>query len=622
VVANLSRFAQYVELDLSEYSGWVPVECFGRTEFPPIGTHPYLLTLGPHSFYWFVLMREVSPAGLSEGAPSGLARAVLKLGNVREAALHGRALSALEDLLPAYLRACRWFRGKARPIKSVRVIEVLSLSEAPESARIAMVRVEYVEGDGETYVLPVAHGSGEEARRIQRDHPSAVIARVRWEAEGEEGIVYDAMYGKGFAAALLEFIGRHRRRRGAEGELTALRTDAYHRILGTGDRTLDPVLLKAEQSNTSIAYGDRFILKLFRQLQPGVNPDLELGRFLTERECPHTPPVAGAVEYRRNHQDPLTVAILHGFTANQGDAWEYTKDVLGHYFELVVAHRARWKEISAPQKTPLDLLQVEPPPFVGELIGPYWESARLLGRRTAELHVLLASEADDPHFAPEPFSTLYQRALYQSMRNLTVQVLGLLHQRRNDLPERFRPLARGVLEREERILEMFRVLTKRKITAMRIRCHGDLHLGQVLHTGKDFVIIDFEGEPVRPITERRIKRCPLRDVAGMLRSFHYASQSALLEQVEGAVFQPEDVQNLENGAVFWHVWVSVAYLSAYREIADEADFLPHSSEEFQMLLDIYLLEKAVYELGYELNNRPGWVGIPLKGVQQVLGAAE
>ena len=258
-----------------------------------------------------------------------------------------------------------------------------------------------------------------------------------------------------------------------------------------------------------------------------------------------------------------------------------------------------------------------------ETISSYLPTAQLLGQRTAELHIALASDAVDPHFAPEPFSILYQRSIYQTMRSLTAQSFPLLRQRLKGLPQTVRGEAQRVLDREQDVLKRFQAILGRKITAMRIRCHGDYHLGQVLYTGKDFVIIDFEGEPARPLSERRIKRSPLRDVAGMLRSFHYAAYTTLFNQEAEGVYasHPEALAFLEPWARFWYLWVSAVFLKTYCENASRASFLPRTREELQVLLDAYLLEKAVYELDYELNNRPDWVRIPLQGILQLLGAA-
>jgi maltose alpha-D-glucosyltransferase/alpha-amylase len=297
----------------------------------------------------------------------------------------------------------------------------------------------------------------------------------------------------------------------------------------------------------------------------------------------------------------------------------YTLEALGHYFERVSAGGMKEEVLQVPPVPLLELADQEIPPLAAEMIGPYLESARLLGQRTGEMHVLLASDSRIPRFSPEPFSKLYQRSLYQSAHSLTREVFRLLNRREKTLSEETRSEGQKVLRLESRILDYFRSLVDKKITAMRIRCHGDYHLEKVLYTGKDFVIIDFEGEPARPLSERRIKRSALVDVSGMLRSFHYASYSALLSQREKGLIRPEDFPNLECSAYVWRLWVYAAFLKAYLRETSSGNFLPRDREEFQELLNVFLLEKAVYELGYELNHRPEWVIIPLTGIQQLMG---
>ena len=318
----------------------------------------------------------------------------------------------------------------------------------------------------------------------------------------------------------------------------------------------------------------------------------------------------------------MTLAILQGFVPNQGDAWKYTLDTLGRFYERVISRPPEAGTVDCPKTSPLALIDKEIPEPGGELIGTYLFSARQLGQRTAEMHVALSSNMDDSAFLPEPFSAHYQRSLYQSMRNLTGQMLPLLQRRLRTLPEAVREEAKQVLDLQDRILKRFRSILDRKITAMRIRVHGDYHLGQVLFTGKDFVIIDFEGEPAHSLSVRRIKRSPLRDVAGMLRSFHYAANAPLIGKAGGGMFRPDDAARLEPWARCWHLWVSATFLSAYLKSSAEASFLPRSREELSSLLSVYLLEKSIYELGYELNNRPDWVKLPLRGILQLLETPE
>jgi len=623
VVANLSRFVQYVELDLFQFKGMVPIEIFGGTEFPLIREGPYFITLGPHSFYWFGLVPLETIQDSLQIMPSVREPAILSVsGSSWESLYRGKALRELENILPNFLRMKRWFGGKARRIKRVSIQEVIPMTAIHKAAALLLVEVHYMEGDPEVYSLPLIYSSLPHGDAVLGEQLNAVVAFVQLRGKGEEGILYDAMVEKEFCKGLLQMIGQRRRLKGAKGDLFSAPTKAFKAVAGMNGFSLEPSLLRKEQSNTSVTYGEQIILKLFRRLAFGINPDLEIGRYLTNKGFAHTPPVAGGVEYRRGKNEPMTLAILQGFVQNQGDAWAYTLDLLDRYFDHIMTQQVQSSSFSFPQGHLLDLMDEDLPAQLREIIANYVDTASLLGQRTAELHVALGSAADHPDFAPEPFSKLYQRALYQSMRSLTGQVFQLLRRNLDAIPETLKSPAEGLLARERQIIEYFRSLLKEKITAMRIRCHGDYHLGQVLFTGKDFVIMDFEGEPARPIGERRIKRSPLRDVAGMLRSFHYAAFVTLFSLADRGLVRAEDLPQMEFWADFWHQWVCVIFLKSYLETAQQGNYLPRTRDELQVLLDALLLEKAIYELGYELNNRPEWVKIPLQGIQRLLGAEE
>ena len=618
VVANLSRFTQCAELDLSAFKGLVPVELAGRTPFPAITAAPYFLTLGGYGLYWFLLEPVRAPEVATQ--PAKAAVPMLTVHTTWDRLFGGDEKTHVEDLLPAFLKRHRWFGGKARTIQAVELTDAVPVSR---EATITLVHVEYTDSEPETYLLPLAFAADARAEDVLREWPQHVLMRLTTPQAG--GVVYDAVHDPAFRALLLEMVGKRRRTKGESGEVFAVPTRAFRKLQGPPGKVLESTLLGAEQSNTSIVYGERCILKLFRRLDEGVNPDLEIGRFLTERRAfRNIPPVGGSLEYRRPRREPMTLAILQGFVGNEGDAWHYTLESLSRYFERVLAVRHTLPDPPASSAPLASLMAEELPEVAEETIGAYLGAAQLLGGRTAELHMALASDRDDPNFAPEPFSVLYQRSLYQSMHNLTAQTWQLLRRRLAHLPEGIRPLASTALALEPELRQRFRSITARKMTALRIRCHGDYHLGQVLYTGKDFIIIDFEGEPARSLSERRIKRSPFRDVAGMLRSFHYAAYTALFEQTSGggggilSLLRAEELPALEPWALFWYRWVGVAFLKAYAEVAEGAPFVPTTRDELGTLLNVYLLEKAVYELGYELNNRPEWVHLPLKGILQLL----
>jgi maltose alpha-D-glucosyltransferase/alpha-amylase len=485
--------------------------------------------------------------------------------------------------------------------------------------------LDYIQGDPETYLLILAYAESEQALQIQSEMPQAVVARLQVQGHSEVGVLFDALADKNFLTFPLNAIANHRSYKGQKGQLVATATDIFPKSVAATD--LEPSLMKGEQSNTSINYGDRFILKLFRKVEEGINPDLEIGRFLTQKKrLEHFASIAGALEYRRPKAQAMTLGILQEFIPDTLSTWDYTLDRLRDYFEAVVVQQSDLSEaplpkaslldLQATKASLLDLQEMELPALATLTIGSYLSSAQLLGQRTAELHIALASDSDNPDFAPEAFSTFYQRSIYQSARNLTGQVLLLLKKQLKQLPPESQTLAQAVLNRQDQIMGRFQLVLNQKITALRTRCHGDYHLGQVLYTGKDFIIIDFEGEPARNLSERRMKRSPIRDVAGMLQSFNYAANMALRNEIESGMITQNALPIMEQWAQYWYSWVSATFLKSYLATASVDSFLPKTKSELQVLLDAYVLEKVIYELGYELNNRPDWVEIPLQRILQ------
>ncbi len=620
IVANLSRFAQYVELDLSTYKGMHPVELFGQTAFPPIGELPYLLTLGPNSFMWFLLEKPAIVIPKPVSVEVSELPMLNRTGSLKTL-FDEDADDATKILLLSYIQKRRWFGSKGRRVRNVRFIECVPFTLKTDGEFVlAFAEIEYLDGDFDVYSLPIGIAAAENVKEIREQYPQALIANVKTPESQSDLVLYDAMYNKIFCMSVLEAMSRQRSYRGVHGEVRAFRGEALDGLFGASPN-IAPSPIKAEQSNTSIIFGDKFIFKLYRRLHNGANPDLEVGEFLTKQgQFKHIAPVAGHFEYQRDGMEAVTLGILQMFIANQGDAWAYSVDQAENFLEKTLTK-------SQDPSTPLPshgkslalLASQELPPTVREHIGPFLELARLLGQRTGELHQALAAERDDERFAPEPFTTLYQRSLYQSMRNLTSSVFSSLKKRLKELPDAIRPAAEKLLGNEGKVLDVFQTLTKNRISASRIRIHGDFHLGQVLFTGKDFVIVDCEGEPAVPLNKRKIKRSPFKDVAGMFRSFQYAAQTALANQITRGIVTAEKQPTAELWADYWALWTSVAFLKSYLEQTRGSTFLPVNPKELDTLIDVYNMEKVVYELGYELNNRPDWLKIPLQGINRLLG---
>ncbi|MFB2971365.1 maltose alpha-D-glucosyltransferase [Aerosakkonema sp. BLCC-F183] len=613
VVANLSRFVQTVELDLSPFKGMVPIEIFGRTQFPPIGESPYFISISPYAFYWFTLKLQPSLTQLPK--PQTQLTALVANGKWDNIFVQPESKTTLESILSDYLYTCPWYSEKERTISAAHIVEAVPIFGKEKEARIVWLRVEYTQGEPQTYLLLLGYAEGEEGKQFLAENNACAIARLQVQGKKENGVLFDAIADKNCLTSLLDAIAHDRTLKGMAGELVGTTTDLFSQLTANAD--LEPHLLRGEHRNTSVIYGDRFILKLFRKLDEGINPDLEIRHFLGEKKLlKHFAPLAGKLEYRRAKSAPITVGILQQYIQDARNSWDYTLDSLRDYFDRVMSQQATTTLVPVFSGSLLELQAAEIPELARQTIGSYLALAELLGQSTAELHITLASDLENPDFAPEPFSSFYQRSIYQYARNLTGQVFLLLQKRLKSLPPDLQKLAHSVLYRQEEFLGRFELVLKQKITAMRTRYHGDYHLGQVLYTGNDFVIIDFEGDPTRTLSERRMKRSALRDVAAMLESFYHAASIALRREIENGTIRPENLPLMQQWANFWCNWVSAVFLNSYLKIASKDSFLPKTEQELQVLLDGYVLEKIIYDLGYELNNRQDYVEIPLQRLIQ------
>ena len=608
-VANLSRFAQPVDLDLSKLEGMIPVEMLGYVEFPTIEHEPYRLTLAPYSFLWLELQRKTKPA---ETAVASAEHLPFDVTAGWESLLEGPSRERLETVdLPDYLPKQRWFAGKSRRIQTTKILDSAEL-DASHSA-LTLVEVGFDNGSSETYQLPLAMTFGEVGDELRRAAPSAGIASIMSKRVG--GLLYDGIFDDKACAELFSLIEKGRKLEAREGQFQGMRGKAFQNILGSGEAPLQVRRGSAEQSNTSILFGDHFILKLFRRLEAGVNPDCEIGQYLTEKSSfDGIPPFAGLIEYTRTaNAEPMVLAMLQGLVANEGDGWKWTVEELDRYYETCAA--ATFPEnINDGLGDPLDLSERPTSQLARDHAGIYLDFAAMLGRRTAELHLALASPTDNPAFAPEPLTADDLHAQLADARQQAVGIFDMLKERVSYLPDDVVEIAASVLSRRRRILEHLGNAKFDGLRLQRIRIHGDYHLGQVLRVKSDFVILDFEGEPARSLAYRRSKQCPLKDVAGMLRSFSYAAYGTLINYTAR---HPEDLARLEPWAQLWERFVAAEFLRAYRNTARGAEFLPASTADFRKLLDVFLLDKALYEILYELNSRPGWVRIPMLGIMSL-----
>ena len=482
-----------------------------------------------------------------------------------------RFTHALLHRLPAYLTTQRWFTSKGKSITDCKIKESYRVSE---DAALVIVRVDFADRSTEYYQMPLAQlDRVEDQKTYLTQTPQTILLRV----PGGPYVV-DAVPLPSFRRHLYEMI-----RRGV-GTRDGLNCECG-RLLENAPATLASTVPAIDTSNTAIVYGDRFFFKLFRKLDPGLNPDLELVRFLSEhtdfRNCP---PYMGSVGVgQMADPDYLNLGMLSGKVDNRGDAWELFQDLTARYF--------------ATDDGPVGAATLD--------------RARLLGQRTAEMHQALGAAAG-AMLSPTPMDAGYRREITTAAGKLLDRQASELKSKAGDLSGLPATLAARVLEREGDLRRRLAVLNERAMDVDLIRIHADYHLGQVLVTDDDFVIIDFEGEPLLTIPERRRRRPALKDVAGMVRSFHYAANAQLL--LNETTYAGRDATALAQRADAWYRTVSQAYLDAYYATCGDADFLPADPADRAALLDLFILEKAIYEVAYELNSRPAWLPVPLSGV--------
>jgi maltose alpha-D-glucosyltransferase/alpha-amylase len=604
-VFNLARAPQAVELDLSGFKGRVPVELFGRSFFPPIGDLPYLLTLPGHGFYWFLLdaSAAVEPNWRGAALPE-FVTLVMPDGWTGPLDRHNRRLFESE-VLPAYLPNQRWFAGKSQRITQAAVAAVVELPRAGgQSWMLSLIDIAFRDGEQQRYFLPLALTWDEEESELRKatlPYTLAVARRGR-----REGAVYEATADQDFALALLQAIGAQAELKGPRGRARFERTTAYG--LAPPPEKPDVRRVGGEQSNSSLLIDEYGVLKLYRRLAAGIQPEIEMTRFLTEvAHFPHTPPLLGAVHFSDEAGGEAALGVLFAYVRNQGSAWSQSLNYLTRHLDealLMAPHEARPSE----------------PPTPEALAHPlYLELAAQLGRRTAELHRALCPDVlVDDAFAPEP-TTAEDLAHWRERAIGAARVmLDNLARRRDGLPAPAQALADRLLARRDKVPERFASLLPPDIAAVKTRFHGDYHLGQVLAVQDDFYIIDFEGEPLRAMAERRQKSSPLRDVAGMLRSYAYAAATAVRQMTE---IQPAAQPVLQERAEEWRRQVSDAFLTRYRAEMAGVRSIPAEPGKAAALLDFFTLEKAMYEVDYELAQRPAWVAIPLAGVLALLEGA-
>ncbi|MBS7563311.1 maltose alpha-D-glucosyltransferase [Mucilaginibacter sp. Bleaf8] len=610
IVVNLSRFTQPVELDLNAFKGYVPVEIQSRNRFPAVKEDaPYFISLGGYGSQIFVLENVQTDMENEQRLRT------IELSRWRDLLSRDVVEQLGNDILPDYMMRLRWFGGKARGMETVRVVDFAKVPLQENSAYILLLEVTYRDGLPDMYQLPVAFATNEQASKLQEGCPQSVIAQVK--LEGVDGILYDAIYGLDFQQAIINNMAHHHSVPQINSELVFTGNRELKTHLAENPDT-KVKMLSAEQSNTSITYDGAYYLKLYRKVDRAINPDMEISQFLTrEAGFQNTPGFVGAIEWQFGNQT-MVLGMMQEMVKANSDGWEYMLSRLDDFNDNLLSSTDTDNVVSTALigslTEPVAYEQV-PEGVKEKLDATVAELVRLLGERTGEMHLALGSEHENPAFKPEDYSLHYQRSLFSSLQSLVRVAFQTLNRTIKKLPDEVRKEAEEILGMKDEILSILKKIYSRKIDVTKIRIHGDYHLGQVLFTGKDFQILDFEGEPARSYSERRLKYSPLRDVAGMIRSFHYAAYGSLFLDNQIRV---EDIEKLIPHVEQWYHYMSGFFMQSYLETVKDSSFVPKSTEDLEILLQTFLLQKAVYELNYELNNRPAWVVVPIRGIKSIV----
>ncbi len=608
VVANLSRYPQAAEIDLEAYQGFVPVEITSKNRFPTVKQHqPYFFTLGAHACQCFEMIKDVFTVADPSEMP------LLELDHWKKITSK-EVLHQLEsDILPPYLMQMPWFDGKDKGVDFVKITDYAEVPLEENSAVFLLIEVSYRNGFPDKFQLPVAFGKQSFAFKINDSCPQAILCNLL--VNGEEGVLYDAIYGIHLQNALIELAAHHHTIHIKDSELIFHgKNDLKNKL---EQEKVRPRVLSPLQVNTMIIYGTVCAIKIFRKLDYVINSDLEIIRFLNAHtHFRNTPSFEGSIEWKFPNGN-LVLGMLQEVVQSNSDGWTYMLDRMTDFNERVIALPDLPTTITDDKGTLTSpLLYEDMPAYLIELLdNTLANRTHTLGVRTGELHLALASGKNLPEFAPEEFSLHYQRSLYSNLQALVRRSFSLLAQKMDGLPDDAKVAAKEVLELKQEMLQIFKTIYSKKIEVDKIRLHGDYNLEQTLYTGKDFYILDFEGNPERRFSERRIKRSAMRDVASMIRSFSYVAYRSLYADNQ---IREEDIAKLLPFAEQWYHYTSGFFMQAYMDTVKDASFIPKDKEGLNTLMRVFLLEKALNELIYELNHRPDWVIIPLKGIQYTI----
>lgn len=600
VVVNLSRYSQHVELDLSQWAGTIPVEAFSRNRFPAVTEDPWSFSMQFKNYFWFELQKTEK----EDTAASGLLTEPIRIRETEWKKMEMALQMEIKERLYRYLVHLKWFRGDVRKLRNVNIIDVIPVSDKKLTPFLFLVQLDIIDSTNDIYLMPLTIALNTKASEVASKYPQAVISSIQ--LNGEEGIIYDGAADRSLNEALFDLIRRRAKLKGLHGSVEGKSGNKFRKALQE-NRSLLPKMVASKHTNSAIVYGDQFFFKIYRTPQEGENPDVEMMKQL-KRKTNYTniPRYLGRLDYKNPYLEDTSLALLMELIPNVGRAWDMTQTSIETFFDKVLSDKEEMLETGHMDEIDLD-----------ELIGPFFlDMVEVLAKRTAELHISLASITNLPEFKPEAFTLLYQKSLYQAFRTYVKKSFRTIKAQEDNIPDNHKDFLDATLNQADVFLEgVRRLLESGKIEALKCRIHGNFKLDKVLFTGKDFIIFNFEGELERSFSARRIKQSPLKDVASMLSSFHYAINKGYEQRKE---FVPVDNMFLRPLLDEWYRNVSDVFIDKYTETIAGNAIIPSDRDQVNKMINMYLLEKSVQELKYFTGNEPESVLIPLKMLKKIL----
>ncbi len=608
IVANLSRSVQFVRLSLEDYSGWVLVDLFSNIVFPQITKDPFMINFGSYDYFWFRLQKpdtgthHQQPVQIPEFPYHVQCRSLLECRNLE--ALNTIFIRYFSKYLPHLTEST---------ILTSQIIDQIHIGTVKDNEFFLLINIEYSDGLSEKCCIPVSYAEEKQSHEIMEKSPELVIVELTWDSK--KGILYENLYSPKFQSLIFKLISGKKRSRGIHGSLIFEKSDQFNQ-LRRKDLTFTTSRIYNNRGMTpSVLYDNLYLLKLYRVSEEGLNPDIQLTRALSEQaKYPNSPEYFGSLLYGHDGAGSLSIGMVERFIPCDDSAWSFTIDSLGRFFENLLLTKPDPNDLPLPPGK-LDISVNGVPDVIIESIGIFYlDMIYLLGQRTAEFHLAIVNLASSPGFEHESYSKLYQRSVFQSFHSQMNVTMGMLENAMNSFSSEHIDLFGDILASRPILQLHLRRITDHKIQTIKTRIHGDYHLGQVLFTGKDFMIHNFEGDFSRSMSERRLKYCPLRDIGGIVWSLCSAAESAL---EKNASLRPEDVQFLEPWAEIWFNYVVSIFMTAYLRTVRDAPFIPPSSD-LTILLNSFIIERAMNKIQQSLTDSRENVIASLKGFRMLM----